>query len=151
MPFLKNLGCLALATAVIGCSQERMYEWAVKVSARRLTKELAALDGANRIGITGRDATVTTRSSRDPEFIREVITFFQKYPDGWAIVSGAAGDYYFYLYRDEEMVGRLGLTSSTSVRPGEDTLNVWDYFRRVPSAEAAAFAARIGLPWPPRD
>ncbi len=151
MTFLKYLGVLALATAAIGCSQERVYDWAVKVSARRLTKELATLDGANSIMISGRDATVPKRSSRDPKFIREVITFFQKYPDGWAIVSGAAGDYNFYLYRDEEMVGRLGLTSSTSARPGEDTLNVWDYFRRLPSAEAAALAARIGLPWPPRD
>jgi hypothetical protein len=113
---------------------------------RDLTTTLDGLGKSTRVVITSRDEV--KKDSTDASQIAEVVTFFKKYPSGWVNVSGAGGDYDIFLYEDAEMIGRLGVTASSGVRPGEDTLNVGDSFRRVPASDVLVFMRRLGLPWP---
>jgi hypothetical protein len=142
--------CVLLG-ALLGCACDRTLEWALYGSGKRLDNDLVALDHANRIVVVkgGSGGRQQLASIRDQAKIRDVITLFERYPDSWVIFSGAAGDYLLYVYQDDRMVGLLGLTASSRVRPGEDTLSFGDYFRRAPSSEVAALVYRLGLPWPP--
>ena len=137
-----------LAATFTSCSSERFYDLMLRASAVRLDKDLAGLDRANRLVIEAHGGS-QVRSTVDHETIRMAVHFFQRYRDGWMILSGAAGDYNFYLYRDVEPIARLGITETTSGYPGQDTLNFGDRFRRVPASEVADFARRLELRWPP--
>jgi hypothetical protein len=88
------------------------------------------------------------KDTADPADIVEVVMFFKKYPRGWVTVSGAGGDYDIFFYAGAELVGRVGVTASSRTRPGEDTLNVSDSFRRVPASDVTALMDRLTLPWP---
>ena len=144
-------GWFGLVLLTIACSAcQRIADRALYGSGKRLETELRALEQASRIvvityrGRTGPVATITDRTK-----IRDLVAFFEERSDGWLIFSGVIPGYDFVLYRDDRLLGHLGLTASSSVRPGEDTLSVGDYFRRVPFAETAALANRLGLSWPP--
>ena len=131
-----------LAFPLVSCSADRMLEWSLRASAKTLDKELVALRQADRMVIDARDdARFEDRGTRDAATIRTVVAFFERYPKGWMILSGASGHYNFYLYRGGQLVGRVGLTASSKVLPGVDTLNFGDYFRRIPATEAAALSS----------
>ncbi len=143
---------VAIALAGSACDRNRILEWAVYGSGRRLDKEMVALERANRIvvvksGSSGRDPLATIG---DQAKVRDVVAFFKRYPDRWILFSGPPGDYWLYVYQDDRDIGLLALTASSRVRPGEDTLTFGEYARRAPSADVAALVSRLGLPWPPR-
>jgi len=66
------------------------------------------------------------------------------------MLSGAGGDYDIFFHADDRLIGRVGLMSTSRVRPKEDTLNVGDYFRRVPQSEVAKLVRRLRLVWAPK-
>src|SRR6266487_6136912 len=109
------LKVVAVIVALSACSCDRLYDLMLKTSATRLDKELVALERADRMVIHARDGGIEDRSTRDPTTIQIVVAFFEKYRDGWMMLSGASGEYDFYLYREGQMVGRLGLTASSHV------------------------------------
>ena len=116
-----------------------------------LEKAFVKLEHADRLVIDGPNYGGVKHSLtvKDPETIRDVLLFFERYPRGWNLVSGGGGDYDLFLYEDRRILGRFGITNSSTVTPGVDTLNFGDYFRRAPASEVAAFARRLGLSWPP--
>jgi hypothetical protein len=142
------LGLISLAVACSAC--QGISDRVLYGSGKNLDTELRALQQANRIAVIGRGsgskplATITDRAT-----LRTVVTFFGQHPDGWFIFSGAGGDYDLYLYDDDRLLGRVGLTAGSKVGSEEDTLSFGDYFRRAPASEVATLMARLGLPWPP--
>ncbi len=141
----------ALISLVFVCSAcQRFSDRVLYGSGKSLATNLRALEEANRIlvithsGKTRLVATITDRTT-----IRNLVGFFEERPGGWVIFSGFIAGYDFALYQDDRLLGHLGLTASSSVRPGEDTLSCGDYFRRAPASEVEALARTLGLPWPP--
>ena len=128
-----------------GCN--RMWDWSLG-SGRDISEVLAGLGEADRMVVKQRSNSEIKIETRDRLKIDEVVRFFQKYPDHWVAFSGAGGDYDVYLYRGERLIGRLGITASSRVRPGEDTLNVENRFRRVRASDVSALANSLKLPWP---
>ena len=141
------LGAVWIALICSGC--DRIWEWSLGPG-HKLDKELGALEQSTRLVVNGGNAgltelgTVTNRAT-----IQDVVMFFERYPGGWVTFSAAPRDYYLYFYKDDQLLGLLGLAAG-SRRPGDDTLSVGDYFRRAPASEVAALVQRLGLPWPPR-
>ncbi len=111
-----------------------------------LARTLSTFETATRMVIKAGD--VVARETTERSQVIEVSDFFKKYPRGWLLLSGAGGDYDVFLYRQDDLIGRLGITATSRVKPGEDTLNVGDRFRRVPAAEVSALMDRLKLPWP---
>ena len=119
-------------------------------SSQRIDAALRELEDTDRIVViahyAGSDPVATIR---DRVKIRDLVMFFEAHPDSWVTFSGVIPGYDFNLYQGDRLLGHLGLTASSNVRPGEDTLSCGDYFRRAPATEVAALAKRLDLPWPP--
>jgi hypothetical protein len=149
MSYLNKHRWVISATAILvftyGCNQ--IWDRSLG-SGRDLGALIDQMAPSDRMVIKDRARNKTVTETDDRAQIAETVAFFKKYPSGWVMLSGAGGDYDIFLYRDGQLIGRLGLTASSRVRPGEDTLNIGDSFRRVPASEAAAFAHRLTLPWP---
>jgi hypothetical protein len=145
-----SLTMVAIMVTVGGCSSDRLYDLMLKTAATTVDKELKAVERADRMVIHARDGGIEDRTTQEAPPIKIVVAFYERYRDGWMMLSGASGQYDFYLYREGQLVGRLGLTASSQVYPDQDTLTVGDRFRRVPAVETADLARRLNLPWPPR-
>ena len=116
-----------------------------------MEQRLAELARANRMVIERiRDGrTERLEETRDTTKIASAVRFFRRYPDRWLQSTGIFGDYLMLLYDDDRFIGRLGLTA-IKAPPGEVTLSVDDYFRRVPAADVVDLARQLNVPWPPR-
>jgi hypothetical protein len=141
---ISQLLVIVLAAALVCCACERIWEFSLGPG-ENLAKTFNAFDKSNRMVIKAKEKV--KKETTDPADVADVVNFFKKYPRGWVRVSGAGGDYDIFLYEGAELIGRVGITGSRT-RPGEDTLNVGDSFRRVPTAEVVVLMRRIGLPWP---
>lgn len=145
---LRLLAILLALACSNGCN--RLWDWSLG-GGKSLESTLSGLSRTDRMTIRDRARDRDVVDTRDSGQIEVVVGFFRRYPDHWVTFSGAGGDYDIFLYSGGDLVGRLGLTASSRVQPGEDTLNVGDYFRRVPQSEVAALARRVDLVWPPPD
>ena len=66
-----------------------------------------------------REGLERLREIRDRALIDDTLAFFRRYPDGYVDFSGASGDYDFYLYRNGQIVLRLGIRAPLPSFPGE--------------------------------
>lgn len=135
----------AALCACIATSCNRLWDWSLGPG-KRLEEILPQLDKANRLVIKRHDQLI--RETDNDVAVKSVISF-QAIRHGWVSVSGAGGEYDILLVENDRWVGRVGLTA-TSTRTGNlDTLTAWQYFRRAPAVEVAAFAKRLDVPSPP--
>ena len=136
---------VAIAFSCGGCG--RLLEWSLGPG-ENLGHSFEELGRrSNRLVIQTRDHEVKKDTASQVD-IATVLNFFKRYPAGWVKLSGAGGDYNIFLYEGTDLIGRLGVTQSSRVRPGEDTLNVSDNYRRVPASEVVVLMRQLGLPWP---
>ena len=119
-------------------------------ASREAERRLAELARANRMIVERIREGHAERleETRDAVTIARVVSFPRRYPDRWMQSTGIFGDYLLLLYDEQRFIGRLGLTAGAS--EGEVTLNVDDYFRRVPLADVVDLARQLNVPWPPR-
>jgi hypothetical protein len=137
------IGILALVLCSWGC--DRMWDWSLGPGSD-LSEVIDSFARSNRMVVKGRDKI--EKETTDPNKIAEVLEVFRRYPTGWLSFSGAGGEYDILLYHDRQLIGRLGLTATSTRHGTEDTLNVGDRYRRVPASEVNRLARKIGLPWP---
>lgn len=143
-----SLSLAGVITILAVCGAcDRAWDWSIG-KGRSLGNDLSELRRADRMVIKNRVSDQVRIDTREQSRIDAVVGLFNKYPDKWVSFSGAGGDYDIYLYHGSRLLGRLGLTASSNVRPGEDTLNFNDYFRRVPASDVSALAAQLNLLWP---
>jgi hypothetical protein len=121
---------------------------------KRIDEVFSKLEGADRIIVKGGNAGLQEVATiTDEQKVRDVLVFFERFPDGWVIFSGSPGQYRLYLYHDQQLLGTVGLTASSSDQSAseqsEDVISVGSYYRRAPSSAVAALALRLGLQWPP--
>lgn len=145
---MKPICVFITALALCGSACTRVGDWWLGPG-QNIQKTLSVLDPDRIVIVRSRPGNQTQVAEiRERAAIREILAFFERYPDGWKSLSAASGEYDFYLYRGSAPIDRLGLNSASG-SSGEATLNVGDYFRHVPSTDVEAFAKRLHLPWPP--
>jgi|SRR5581483_2497536 len=131
-----------------GC--ERVSDRLLYGTGQRIDSYFTQLDGADRIVVMGGPARLTVICTIDDrKSITAVRSFLSRYPDGWWKFSGPPGDYRLNFYRDNRLIGAVGLVDSVARSFERDTVSFGEYVRRVPATDVEALVRQLNIPWPP--
>ena len=142
---------IVLSSGLIAC--DRILE--LGLARDNMTNYFRSLEGADTIeirpyiGDRAHPEPPLIATITDQEQIREVLSLFKQYPDGWMMFSGAGGYYSLYFYRDRQLLGDVGLNGSLPDKPDLASITAGEHYRRASTQEVAKLARGLGLNWPP--